>query len=147
MALGQPLNDYDRADWLSDLSGAAVSYLSTGSPVVIVACSALRVAYRDVFRLAVSHANEFPSDAASIIDLHFIFLRMDEKKAMGLVDERGRLGGHFMPPTLVKSQFETLEEPDEYELAKDCVVVDSDQSTRKVQECSYAIVKHYVRQG
>jgi gluconate kinase len=52
-----------------------------------------------------------------------------------------------MPPVLVRSQFETLEEPDEFELGSDCVVVDSSQSTRKVKECAYAVVKHYVKQG
>jgi gluconokinase len=143
MATGQPLDDYDRAGWLSDLSNAAVSYLNDGSPVVIVACSALRVAYRDVFRLAVQGNNDLSTDSESMIQLHFIYLQMDEKKALGLVDVRGK-EGHFMPPVLVRSQFETLEEPDAYELGNDCVIVDSDQSTRKVQECTYAVVKHYV---
>jgi gluconate kinase len=60
---------------------------------------------------------------------------------------RGEETKGIMPPVLVRSQFETLEEPDEFELGSDCVVVDSSQSTRKVKECAYAVVKHYVKQG
>ena len=145
--MGEPLDDYDRVGWLSDLSNAAVSYLNSGSSVVIVACSALRIAYRDVFRLAVTDNNNLSTDSDTLIQLHFIYLQIDEKKALGFVDERGRIEGHFMPPVLVRSQFETLEEPDEFELESDCVVVDSTQSTRKVKECAYAVVKHYVKQG
>lgn len=145
--MGEPLDDYDRAGWLSELSNAAVLYLNSGSSVVIVACSALRVAYRNVFRLAVTDSNNLSTDSDTHIQLHFIYLQMDEKKALGLVVERGRNEGHFMPPVLVRSQFETLEEPDEFELGIDCVVVDSSQSTRKVKECAYAVVKHYVKQG
>lgn len=147
MAMGRPLDDDDRAGWLSDLSNAAVSYLNSGSPFVVVACSALRVAYRDVFRLAVTNNNNRSTDTQSMIQLHFIYLQMDERKALGLVDARERNHEHFMPPALVRSQFETLEEPNVFELRSDCVVVDSTQSTRKVKECAYGWVKHYVKQG
>ena len=103
MAMDQALDDYDRAEWLSDLSNAAVSYLNSGSPVIVVGGSALRVAYRDVFRLATANSNNLTTDTHSMIRLHFIYLKMDESKALGLVDERGRKQGHFMRPVLVRS--------------------------------------------
>jgi gluconokinase len=63
------------------------------SRATVVTCSALRRAYRDVLREADGH-------------VRFVYLSGD----VDLIGERiGYRKGHFMPSSLLKSQFETLE--------------------------------------
>ncbi len=93
MAAGVPLTDADRAAWLVALA-ARIAMNDPGSGMVM-SCSALKRSYRDVLR---------SGDG----DVQFIFLRGSRE----LIAERvaGRRG-HYMPPSLVESQFVTLEEP------------------------------------
>src|SRR3954462_4844620 len=94
MASGIPLTDDDRADWLDSLAGRIREARDSGAGVV-VACSALKRRYRDILR-------------ASAPELQFVFLN----GAPALI--AARLAGrraHFMPPSLLDSQLETLEEP------------------------------------
>ncbi|HEX6142799.1 MAG TPA: gluconokinase [Geminicoccaceae bacterium] len=101
MRAGIPLDDSDRAPWLEVLSRQIGAWLDAGERVVL-ACSALKQSYRTILRGGRS-------------GVHFVHLRGDE----GLI--RGRLElrrGHYMPPTLLASQIQTLEEPD------DAIVVD-----------------------
>jgi carbohydrate kinase (thermoresistant glucokinase family) len=89
MAAGTPLNDDDRWPWL-DLVGLSLQ-MPGGA---IVACSALKVAYRDRIR-------EIAPEVA------FVHLT----GSFELLSTR--LGGrkdHFMPATLLQSQLDTLEE-------------------------------------
>lgn len=89
---GTSLTDEDRWPWLDRLGHMIAG--CEGS--VVLACSALRQAYRDRI-----------TDAARESVL-FVYLSGDEK----LVGARqGARVGHYMPPSLVKSQFETLEVP------------------------------------
>lgn len=94
MRRGQPLDDADRAPWLE-----AIARL-LGDPRahpagVVVACSALKRAYRDAFR--------------SAAQLRFVFLDADRP----LIERRFEArAAHFMPRTLIASQFEALERPD-----------------------------------
>jgi gluconokinase len=65
---------------------------------VVVACSALRRAYRDRLR--------------TLAPFDLVYLHGDP----GLLAERiGHRTGHFMPSTLLQSQLDTLEVPDEAE--------------------------------
>ena len=89
MAGGTPLTDEDRWPWL-DRVGAA---LAEAEPPVVAACSALRRPYRDRLR-------------AQAPDLVFLHLVAD--RALILERLLGRKG-HYMPPSLLDSQFETLE--------------------------------------
>ena len=95
MATGTPLNDADRAPWL-DKVGAAL--MQAGGPTLI-GCSALKHAYRDRIR-AVCPQTQF---AHLIGDRAVIEARMSART------------GHFMPVSLLDSQFDTLEplQPDE----------------------------------
>ena len=96
MAAGHPLTDSDRAPWL-DRIGAALADAGAHPRGAIIACSALRRAYRDRLRAAVG------------ADLRFVFL--DGDKAL----MRARVAGrpdHYMPASLIDSQFATLERPD-----------------------------------
>ena len=89
MASGAPLNDEDRWPWL-DLVGLSLQ-MPGGA---IVACSALKVAYRDRIR-------------ALAPDVAFVHLT----GSFDLLNER--LGGrkdHFMPATLLQSQLDTLQQ-------------------------------------
>ena len=94
MAAGQPLTDEDRWPWLDAIAAHIGASRTAGQPVV-VACSALRRAYRE--RLRAGHG-----------DLIFLHLA----GAPGVIAERqAARQGHFMPPSLMASQFATLEDP------------------------------------
>jgi gluconokinase len=92
MAAGHALTDEDRWLWL-DRIGAN---LAQGQPTV-VACSALRRAYRDRLR------------AAAGPKLRFVYLEATPEEMRARV--AGRVG-HYMPASLVDSQFAALEPPD-----------------------------------
>lgn len=98
MAAGVPLDDRDRWPWLDAVAARIRTELEAGRPIV-VACSALKRAYRD--RLA--------AGAPSAV---FVHLAGDRE----LVAERQRGRTHeYMPTSLLASQFEILEplQPDE----------------------------------
>jgi len=99
MAAGIPLDDADRAPWL-DAIGAVLA----AGPVV-VACSALKRAYRDRLRAAAP-------------GLQLVFLDGDPALLASRMTARP---GHFMPASLLDSQLATLErpEPDEHALTAD----------------------------
>ena len=95
---GVPLTDEDRIPWIRSLSRAVREWTEHGRDVVL-ACSALHRWHRDALRDAAR-------DAASI---RFVYLKGDYDE----IDRRLRArAGHFMPESLLKSQFATLEEPD-----------------------------------
>ncbi|EEQ90467.1 thermoresistant gluconokinase [Blastomyces dermatitidis ER-3] len=94
-----PLDDGDRWDWLIALRDAAIESLQTRSAVVVT-CSALKKKYRDVIRVA---AYNHP-----MVQIHFIYLDAEEDVLVQRVTARK---GHYMPPTMVHSQFQALEKP------------------------------------
>jgi gluconokinase len=100
MAQGIALNDDDRVVWLDSLAKELTHQLQQGQSVVL-ACSALKKAYRDVLRRACPDA--FFVHLAGTPDL--IAQRLASRK------------GHYMPPSLLQSQFDTLEPPTQAELA------------------------------
>jgi carbohydrate kinase (thermoresistant glucokinase family) len=94
MAAGTPLTDEDRWPWLHAIAAAIDADRARGESAV-VACSALRRAYRDIL------IGDRP-------DVRLVYLRGSQ----ALIGERMRARkGHFMPPALLDSQFQTLEEP------------------------------------
>jgi len=96
---GLPLDDYDRKEWLVILSKLLSNKVAEGTGVV-VACSALKVSYRNLLREL--HGN----DDEKVV--HFVFI----KGSFELMEKRIKARtGHFMPPSLLKSQFDTLQEP------------------------------------
>lgn len=88
MSAGTPLTDEDRWPWLD-----AVGDWLAARPAGVIACSALRRAYRDRIR---AHA-----PAAYVVHL----AGAQETIAARQAARRG----HFMPPSLLASQFATLE--------------------------------------
>jgi carbohydrate kinase (thermoresistant glucokinase family) len=94
MAAGTPLTDADRWPWLHAIAAAIDADRARGENAV-VACSALRRAYRDIL------IGDRP-------DVRLVYLQGSRE----LIGERMRARqGHFMPPALLDSQFQTLEEP------------------------------------
>ena len=96
MAAGQPLTDEDRWPWLDAIAAHIGASRTAGQPVV-VACSALRRAYRE--RLRAGHGD-------------LIFLHLAGAPAV-IAERQAARQGHFMPPSLMASQFATLEDPAE----------------------------------
>jgi len=98
---GVALTDEDRVPWIRSLCRAVREWTDHGRDVVL-ACSALHRWHRDALRDAVR-------DTASI---RFVYLKGDYDE----IDRRLRdRVGHFMPESLLKTQFATLEEPDAWE--------------------------------
>jgi gluconokinase len=94
MASGTPLTDEDRWPWLHAIAAAIDADRARGESAV-VACSTLKRAYRDIV------IGDRP-------DVRLVYL----KGSRTLIAERMRARhGHFMPPALLDSQFQTLEEP------------------------------------
>lgn len=93
MAAGQPLTDAMRWPWL-DALGQAVQAARQNAPVVF-ACSALRKSYRDHLR-------------AVVPDLRIAYLNAPRDVVLARLAQRQ---GHFMPASLLDSQFATLEIP------------------------------------
>jgi gluconokinase len=93
MRSGHPLTDGDRWPWLDRLRQQIEQLLSARENAVL-ACSALKRAYRDRLRV-----ND---------EVKFVFLRGDH----ALVEKQLRSRhGHFMDANLLQSQFDDLEEP------------------------------------
>jgi gluconokinase len=111
MAAGFPLDDADRAPWLRRIAQRLVALTATGTSTgAVLACSALRIAYRDILRTASA-------------DMHFVLLDADEATLSRRVAGRS---GHFMPPTLIASQLATLER------SPDLVAVDARRSVAEI---------------
>lgn len=96
MAAGQPLTDADRAPWLATLRDELSAHLARNSGVVL-ACSALRRAYRDVLRAAAPDGQ-----------VRFLHLTVDRSALAHRLQNRP---GHFFNPALLDSQLATLESP------------------------------------
>ncbi len=98
MASRQPLTDADRSPWLERLRRLIEEALSGRRPPAVLACSALRSSYREVLSR--------PEDSGALV---WVFLKGEPELIRRRLNERS---GHFMPPQLLESQFETLEEPE-----------------------------------
>ncbi|HEX4425311.1 MAG TPA: gluconokinase [Terriglobales bacterium] len=105
---GIALTDADRAPWLQAMRDAIVDWIANGKNVAL-ACSALKVAYRQ--ELAVN------------ADVKFVYL----KGSYALIAKRLQSRhGHYASESILASQFATLEEPE------DAVVVDIDQAPEEI---------------
>lgn len=95
MAAGQPLDDNDRAPWLAAVADWIAEHAAGG----VISCSALKHRYRERLR---------QGDAS----VWFLHVDVDRETIIRRVAERK---GHFMPVSLVDSQFAALEplRPDE----------------------------------
>jgi carbohydrate kinase (thermoresistant glucokinase family) len=91
---GVPLTDADRHPWLRAVGSALASPLA-GVSGRVVACSALKRAYRDQLR-------------AIVPGVQFLFLHGAFDAITARMNQRE---GHYMPSSLLETQFQTLEAP------------------------------------
>ena len=94
MKNGIPLNDEDRLPWLENLAKELKRKESEGA---VLACSALKKSYRIILKSLISKK------------LEIVFLEGSFEKIKERMESRS---GHFMPSKLLKSQFDTLEFPE-----------------------------------
>lgn len=117
MASGQPLTDDDRWPWLEAV-GRWMGDQEAGS---VVACSALRVAYRDLIRQHCPTA-------------YFVHLA----GPIEVVTERvAARTDHYMPAALMQSQYDTLEDLQPQEAG---VVVSFDQPIDRIVDEALAAI-------
>ena len=114
MRQGLALTDEDRRPWLAALARLIAEALADDRSLVL-ACSALKAAYRAQLK---------PRDAAADA-VRFVYLRVPLEVAAARLKSRH---GHFMPASLVPSQFAALEEP------ADAIVIDATQSPDQIIE-------------
>jgi gluconokinase len=95
MAAGIPLTDNDRKSWLMAIAARLREAKRAGTGLV-ASCSALKRGYRDLLR--------------SSGDARVQFVYLAGTGAL-LAERMATRRGHFMPPGLLESQLDTLEEP------------------------------------
>ncbi len=93
MKSGTPLNDQDRKPWLERI----VRELHEPENGVIIACSALKLSYREILR---------SRGPITIIHLHGTKEVLTQR-----LNHRAQESDHFMPSQLLTSQLETLQDP------------------------------------
>jgi len=108
MSHGIPLTDADRIPWLESMHRMLMGY-QTGEHSVVLACSALRESYREIL--------------GKDLIVTWIYLKASAEAIRERIEQRH---GHFAHEDLLKSQFETLEEP------KDVIVVNADPPAAQV---------------
>lgn len=94
MAGGEALTDEDRQPWLQNLRQLAI--IQSGLKGAVIACSALKVNYRNTLTNGVQHPV-------------WIFLQGSYELIHKRMEQRS---GHFMPAQLLRSQFNSLEIPE-----------------------------------
>ena len=95
MVNGRALNDQDREGWLQILNKLAMEHNASGA---VIACSALKERYRSQLRQGLE------------AQMVFVYLEGTFKEIYSRLMERK---DHYMPIELLKSQFETLEPPED----------------------------------
>jgi len=108
MSHGIPLTDADRIPWLQSMHRMLQTYQSAGQDVVL-ACSALKDSYREIL------GKDLP--------ITWVYLKGSPEAIRERIEHRL---GHFAKENLLKSQFQTLEEP------KDAIVVDANPPVAEV---------------
>ncbi len=110
MSAGIPLTDGDRSDWLGALKAEIKKVLKDGKAAVVT-CSALKASYRLLLKID----NR----------VQFVFLNISFEEAKHRLKERK---GHFMPASLLESQFATLEQPE----GDESINVDAQQAVDQI---------------
>jgi gluconokinase len=114
MASGVALTDDDRVPWLDRLAAEMRAVARAGQHAVL-ACSALKASYRQRILRGIESA-----DGKLDVGVRIVYLKGDAKT----IEPRLALrSGHYMPPSLLASQFAALEEPE------DAMVIDIRQTT------------------
>lgn len=114
MKSGVPLTDEDRAPWLAAIAGHIDAARASETPTVVT-CSALKRRYRDII-------------VANRPDVALVHLKGDYETIARRMAARAH---HYMPVSLLQSQFDALEEPGDEERP---ITVSIDQPADKIVE-------------
>jgi carbohydrate kinase (thermoresistant glucokinase family) len=120
MSRGEPLSDEDRWPWLRAIAAWIAEHRAAGTTCVVT-CSALKRVYRGIVTNRQS------------ADVRLVYL----KGGFDLIEARLKARtGHFMPPGLLKSQFDALEEPaaDEHAITVSIDATPEEIAARVVEE-------------
>jgi carbohydrate kinase (thermoresistant glucokinase family) len=109
MKAGQPLTDNDRAEWLISINELAKDQMKKEG--AIIACSALKEKYRKILSEGIT------------VPIFWIFLQGNYELIQRRMEART---DHFMPPTMLSSQFDALEIPEQ------CISIDISQKPDKI---------------
>jgi len=122
MSRGEPLTDEDRWPWLRAIADWIAQHRAAGTTCVAT-CSALKRSYRD---LVTAHQRH---------DVRLVYLKGDFELIAARLKART---GHFMPPGLLRSQFEALEQPaaDEHAIA-----VSIDAAPEEIADRTLAVLR------
>jgi gluconokinase len=161
MSRGEPLTDADRAPWLRRIRerGTELAGGSEGGKQVVVACSALRKAYRELLRgkpvdlvtpapvpaTTVAHppsehtaqndettkVEPFIANTSPPLKTYFVFIKGPREVLLQRMQNRQ---GHFMKASMLDSQLATLEDPSGED---GVVVVDLEASAER--QCEQAL--------
>lgn len=149
MKAGVPLTDEDRLPWLLSVRAAMVEHAESGRSLV-VACSALKHAYRELLfegpekqtgrqtgqdegKREGTGESEAPGGR---VETRLVYLRAAPEVLERRLRERR---GHFFDPGLLASQLETLEEPTGEE-SSEALVVDADEELEAVVDAVAAVL-------
>ncbi|MBB2176927.1 AAA family ATPase [Gluconacetobacter johannae] len=127
MSAGTPLTDEDRAPWLEKIAEVARLWLSSGG-YGIVTCSSLKRHYREI----ISGGNP---------EVGFVYLKGRKED---IAPRLGQRTGHFMPSTMLDSQFDALEEPDDGEVLLE---LDVTASRSRLVDAAYEALRDLAPQG
>jgi gluconokinase len=94
MTNGIPLTDADRLPWLLLLRSKVSDFLENGHPGIL-ACSALKESYRQILQ-------------SNNPEIQIVYLKGSFELISSRLSTRGK---HYMHPSMLQSQFDTLEEP------------------------------------
>ena len=109
MSSGIPLNDHDRYGWLVTLNQLAKEHLQKTSCIIV--CSALKQKYREILSEGIETNTKWVNLSGTF---EKILERLNNRK------------DHFMPSDLLKSQYDTLEIPE------NAITVDVELSTDEI---------------
>ncbi|NJL97528.1 MAG: gluconokinase [Synechococcaceae cyanobacterium RM1_1_27] len=94
MSQGIPLDDEDRRGWLQAI-GSLIRQTNQEGKSLVIACSALKQSYRQGLQGS---------------QIEWVYLRGSPEQIQARLSQRQ---GHFWDPSLLDSQFEALQEPDQ----------------------------------
>ena len=117
MRAGTPLNDADREPWLQALNAALRDSVAQGY-TTLLACSALKEKYRDVL------AQGLPS-------VRFVH----PAGSFETIEARMKKRSHYMPASLLRSQFDTLESP------RDALTLDVVYTIEELADQAFEVLK------
>jgi len=140
MSSGRPLTDTDREPWLKLIRATAEHMIvktDGNKRGVVIGCSALKRCYRDILR-GIEHNNIIPEHSQQLKSpnpiLKTLFVHIEGTRDV-LMDRMMKRTGHFMKPSMLDSQLETLENPAHEE---DVIVISltdsSEDQVRAVQQ-------------